>query len=208
MFFDIPDFTDKKCQECGKQATCGFVIIKGKVKKEIYLCKKCAEKKGFEDPFTDLFPGPKSASGIPALLGEVIEDLIKKKGGFLGQKSSLDTTVCPGCGKTLRQIQMGEVRPGCGQCYRTFRKVFVQILEKIHGSTKHVGKRPGQVKLKAKSSVSPEIKPMDFMEEKRKLEAELEKAVQAEEFEKAARLRDKIKEIDLALTKSQIKATG
>jgi protein arginine kinase activator len=73
-------------------------------------------------------------------------------------------------------------RLGCGNCYATFRVQFNDLLRKIHGSTQHRGKvphMPGDV-----------MKPL---REERKLHEELKKAIDEEDFEKAAGLRDRIK---------------
>jgi len=192
------------CQECGKkEAVVRISLIDSQGRrKELILCENCCRKYGIEPPSFAVL--------------EAISKLAHSLGGNMFQKESeqsydqakLDDR-CPSCGTSLREIQTSPMRIGCGDCWRFFKRKLIPIVASCQkGATKHVGKRPGQVKSKAESTVSLEIKPMDLMEEKRKLEAELEKAVQAEEFEKAAELRDKIKDIELALAKSQIKATG
>lgn len=171
------------CERCHKrEATVFRERIIGGIREQVNLCEECAVK---EDPMISviiglekLFSGQHKPTGVP----------LKEPG--------LDDR-CPSCGTSLREIQTGQVRIGCGVCWRFFKKKLIPIVAACQkGATRHVGKRPGKVKPITESTVSPEIKPLDLMEEKRKLVAELEKAVQAEEFEKAALLRDKIKEID------------
>ena len=74
---------------------------------------------------------------------------------------------------------------GCADCYGAFLKELAPSISRIHGRTAHVGKVPkssgGNVKLKNQLS-----------EAKRKLQD----AIQAEEFEEAATLRDQIRELN------------
>ncbi|HVP35737.1 MAG TPA: UvrB/UvrC motif-containing protein, partial [Terriglobales bacterium] len=90
---------------------------------------------------------------------------------------------CPSCGMTLSQFaQRG--RLGCGSCYRTFRVQLKDLLRKIHGSDRHRGKIPNL----------PGIQ-MECLKEERKLQEELKKAIDEENFEMAASIRDKIKNL-------------
>ena len=79
---------------------------------------------------------------------------------------------------------------GCGECYSSFRKYLSPLLKKIHGSTQHLGKSPYKVEAKPKKKV-------DLAE----LRQRLQSAIENEEFEEAARLRDKIRELEKDETK-------
>ena len=76
-------------------------------------------------------------------------------------------------------------RFGCSQCYSTFKNQMNPMLRRIHGKTFHVGKVPkrtgGQLRIK---------------QEINRLKRELQEAVNAEEYERAAVIRDKIKELE------------
>jgi len=76
-------------------------------------------------------------------------------------------------------------RLGCGKCYGTFQKKLAELLKKIHGSDRHVGKTPYK-----------EEKPRKGAEDLERLRGELEELIKKEEFEKAAVLRDRIKELE------------
>ena len=76
---------------------------------------------------------------------------------------------------------MRQGRFGCGQCYQAFRPRLETIMRKIHGSSLHKGKLP--------AGVSNELVPI---KEEERLERELRKAIEGEEFERAADLRDKL----------------
>lgn len=69
-------------------------------------------------------------------------------------------------------------RLGCAECYKTFEEALIPLLRRIHGSAEHVGKSP--LKKIPTASIIEEMR--------RKLKA----AVEREEFEKAAELRDEI----------------
>ena len=91
---------------------------------------------------------------------------------------------CPNCGLTYNDFKkMG--RLGCGECYSSFKKYLGPLLKRIHGSSLHVGKSPLRVGagLKKKIDLSG-------------LRQKLQKAIETEAFEEAARLRDQIKEME------------
>ena len=67
----------------------------------------------------------------------------------------------------------------------SFRKYLLPLLKKIHGSTQHAGKSPCKVAVKPKKKLSLE-----------ELRMRLHWAIDKEEFEEAARLRDKIRELE------------
>jgi protein arginine kinase activator len=74
---------------------------------------------------------------------------------------------------------------GCSQCYETFKEGLIPLLKKIHGSTQHAGSSPKK-KTKKKRKFSGKIQ---------ELKEQLDEAIKKEDFEEAARLRDKIKEL-------------
>ena len=52
------------------------------------------------------------------------------------------TLTCVGCGTTLEQLRR-KGRVGCQTCYTTFSQYLQGLLERMHGSTHHVGRVPG-----------------------------------------------------------------
>lgn len=96
---------------------------------------------------------------------------------------------CPNCGCTLQEInQKGKV--GCSNCYVHYKDVLEPLLNKLHGSTKHVGKRPSEEKEpKVKKKIR---KPKINVKE---LEEKLKEAIKKEDYEEAAKLRDEIKKL-------------
>jgi protein arginine kinase activator len=94
--------------------------------------------------------------------------------------------VCPGCSMSFDEFTR-QGRFGCGECYKAFRSRLEPIMRKIHGASLHRGRVPVPV-----SAESDDILPMPVKEEQR-LEEELRKAINSEEFERAAEIRDKLK---------------
>jgi protein arginine kinase activator len=160
------------CQECKKrEATVHLTQIVNNEKMVLSLCKSCAAKKGFHSPLDN----------VPFPLSEILSGLIQQD--FQQKKEPVPDLTCPRCGLTFESfIRQG--RFGCGECYRAFRTRLEPIMRKIHGSSLHKGKLP--------SSDSDETLPI---KEEERLETELKKAVEAEDFERAADLRDKLKAI-------------
>lgn len=137
---------------------------------ELHLCEECARTKSMdmEQQFglADLLAGL-SDLGKTQVEGK---EIIKVK--------------CPNCGITYEDFRkMG--RLGCSECYNSFRKYLMPLLKRIHGSSRHYGKMPLGI-----------IKPAQVKSEITELKAKLEKAIQDEEFEEAARIRDVLKELE------------
>lgn len=157
------------CQDCNKkESSVHFKQVINNQTLDLHLCRECAEKRGFHSPF----------EGIPFPLAELLSGMREK---FSKKESLKDNGVrCPGCGMALSDFaKIG--RLGCGQCYATFRPQLLEMIEKIHGTTKHKGKTP-----------STSVEGMEPLKEERRLQEELQKAIDKEDFEKAAEIRDRI----------------
>jgi protein arginine kinase activator len=127
------------------------------------LCEECAKKKGVT--IQTPFTIADLLSGL-ADLGLRAEEDLKK--------------TCPGCG--LSYIDFRKTgRLGCDNCYTAFEKSLQGLLETIHRSATHVGKVPSHTRVE-----------VDDLAMLKSLEAQLCAAVEKEEFEKAATIRDKL----------------
>jgi protein arginine kinase activator len=91
--------------------------------------------------------------------------------------------ICPACGYTLADFEQTGIF-GCDVCYSTFHEDISALLRRIHGSSQHIGSRP-----KSKRVILPES-------DLHKLREELASAIQNEQFETAAKLRDMIRDIE------------
>lgn len=145
-------------------------IINGE-KKELHLCQECSAKMEMPISFNDFFQG-----FIDSIFSSYIENRSDS-----GQAPGVR---CPACNMSYAEFKKAG-RFGCGSCYTSFKKEMDALFKSIQGSNKHNGKFPhkfGQELLN-----------------KRKLEnlrGLLLKAVENEEYEEAASLRDQIKEME------------
>jgi len=87
---------------------------------------------------------------------------------------------CPECGTSLGTVRRSG-RVGCPRCYQTFREHLDPLLERVHGAVSHLGRRPEAGDQRT-----------DTRRRLRRLQADLGRAVDQEDFEAAARLRDQI----------------
>src|SRR5271157_5862600 len=129
-------------------------------------------------------PGPtRRVAGTPSI-GEVAKKLIVNPPGSLREPSAADKQVCPVC-----QIKFPEFRNsgrlGCPYDYEVFRDELMPLLESIHGETRHSGKVPKRAPRNTQQQTTLI-----------QLRNELKRAVAAEDYETAARLRDKIRSIE------------
>ncbi len=91
---------------------------------------------------------------------------------------------CPLCGATAFDIQKTG-KAGCAQCYETFSDILDPYIRRIHGNVVHQGRIPG--------GGTPEHK---AAAEVTRLRQQLDSAVKAEDYLKAAELRDRIRELE------------
>jgi protein arginine kinase activator len=165
------------CQDCKKrEAQVHLTQIVNNEKMSLALCKECAAARGFHSPLDNVpFPLAEILSGLTTALPST--------GSLQIETASLK---CPNCGLTFTEFtSIG--RFGCGGCYKAFRTRLEGIMRKVHGASLHRGTIPGLV-----DKTDSKNLPMPIKEEER-LEAELKKAIDSEEFERAAEIRDKLK---------------
>ena len=162
------------CEKCLKrQATVHMHQIINGQKTEMHLCQECAGQ-----------------SDSPLSFEQFLQGLMSVFGSISENVSPLKTETkyrCPVCGLSYEDFkQTGRV--GCAECYQTFRREMDPILKNIHGSNRHDGKYPH----KAGAGLLNRRK-ID------KLRLELSKAIEEEQYENAARLRDQIRALEAGL---------
>ncbi len=91
--------------------------------------------------------------------------------------------VCGVCGMTLTDLRRTKLI-GCAACYGTFSDLLTKLLEKYHGSSAHKGHPPVFTTGNGLPARAPEVD----------LHEELKAAVKNEDFERAAELRDRIRD--------------
>ncbi|MBU1091210.1 MAG: UvrB/UvrC motif-containing protein [Candidatus Omnitrophica bacterium] len=161
------------CNICAKNpATVHLTEIIDNQMNELHLCEECARQKSaqMEQKF-----------GLSDLLAGMVDfDKVAKEAESIVPK-------CPNCGLTYTDFKkIG--RLGCGECYGAFKKYLAPLLKRIHGSSQHIGKAPA---VKATGRAFKKKQP-DLQE----LRNKLQKAIETEAFEEAAKIRDQIKELE------------
>ncbi len=159
------------CEKCHKNTATTHIrsVINGVVI-EKNLCGYCAAMSGYSKFVNNGF-----ASMLTSLFGDELAT------------GAIKEIRCECCNTSFTDIaESGKM--GCSQCYKTFENKLVPYLKRVHGTTEHIGKRPVGVK--------GELVAVAQTENVDTLRAALLDAIKAEEFEKAAELRDKIKEME------------
>ena len=168
------DSTETRCDACGEPgAVVHLTQVVNNETTSSHLCEKCAAEKGIQT-------GPQP-SNLP--LADFLAKMGEEEEG--GRDPLLDEQTCPFCNLSTRDFR--EVgRLGCPQCYPTFEGYLRGLLRKIHGGTQHVGK----VYLPPDPSVSEKAQQLEGLRRK------LARAIEAEDFERAAELRDQIRTLE------------
>ena len=166
------------CEHCkAKNASVHYNYSVNGVKTDLHLCVDCAEKyvfnsnnSGFEN---GLFSG---------LFGDFFgSNASFPKGSLAGYGAKVKDEVCPSCGMTRSELHKSG-RFGCGECYNTFSQDVKAMLTKLHVSTEYLGKIPEGIS--ESLSISRKIE---------KLQRDMQSAVERQDYEEAARIRDAIK---------------
>ena len=164
-----------KCQKCGANNANTHIktIINGEFK-EYDLCSECAHKMGNTNVFADM------ENDFSNLLGSFFTNVLPAR---------TQATRCEFCGSTYPEIaKTGQV--GCANCYTLFADQLYPSIRRMHGNTTHCGKNSGKtVKAAKPAEMTKEEKIKD-------LQAQLDAAVKEQNFERAAELRDQIKEME------------
>jgi protein arginine kinase activator len=157
-----------KCQKCTKAATLHITeVVSENQFEELHLCEECAQKYLYE-------PQGHKQSGKPG--GTAFAE---------GEDADLPNRQCPECGIKFVEFR-NSGRLGCPHDYEAFREELLPLLENIHGDPpKHVGKTPRRL---------PQTK--QTQSELVQLRKQLLQAVNKEDYEAAAGLRDRIRQLE------------
>jgi len=164
-----------KCQKCAKPATFHItdIVEKGQ-HREYHFCDEHARQ--------HLAPVEDSPESPP--ISELAKKLIVGSPGVMREPSAGDKQVFPVCQLTFLEFRKSG-RLGCPYDYEGFRDELMPLLESIHGETRHSGKVPKRAPRNTQQQTTLI-----------QLRNELKRAVVAEDYETAARLRDKIRLIE------------
>ena len=158
------------CKE--KNATVHLTQITGEKMQKVDLCEECAKTKGVNDQT--------GFSLADLLLGLGASQELEQSPGGAEAK-------CPQCGFTHADFKKSG-RLGCSECYVTFSDGLGGLLKTMHKGTRHVGKVPESLRTRR-----------DLSNQLTALQKKLNKAIETEDFEQAALLRDQIKQLNSRL---------
>jgi protein arginine kinase activator len=163
------------CDRCGNaEAAIHFTQIQNNETTTRHLCESCAAALGLD-------PGAGTAGPATAPLADFLGQLGKAIAG----ESTWTAGACPGCGLTLADFKRTG-RLGCARCWSAFEPSLKGLLRKLHGGTQHVGK----------VYLPPDPTEMDRTARAVSLRRSLQRAVDEEDFERAAALRDQIRRLE------------
>jgi protein arginine kinase activator len=153
-----------KCQLCGERAVIHITEVEPTGEfKQIHFCYRHAQEYLKENE-----------AGAPT-----VEGLASSEAG--GAAADVGPALqCPVCGVTIEEFrQVG--RLGCPHDYEVFRDELRPLLESVHGALRHLGKVPRRLPADTRRQT-----------ELIKLRQEMQQAIAVEDYERAAKLRDRI----------------
>lgn len=156
------------CQQCKKQTATVHLtdLVKGD-KRERHLCEDCAAKEGI-------------AVKQHVSINDVLNSFLMSSSGV----QELAKIRCPSCGMSFVEFRSQGLL-GCPDDYDVFGEAIQNVIERAQdGKTHHVGKGPGQ-----------KLEPTSVEHERQRITRELREAVEREDYELAARLRDRLGEL-------------
>jgi protein arginine kinase activator len=163
----------KICSICKEKPATVFLskISSDNKKQDFNLCDVCAKAKGVD---TD-----------PAAFLVADADIMLGLGAAQEIEQAVGTDLkCPRCGFSQADFKKSG-RLGCPDCYKTFSEGLSGLLKTMHKGTRHTGKAPEVLRLSRENS-----------DRLKTLQKKLNKAIESENFEEAAQLRDEIKQLD------------
>ena len=159
------------CDNCHQRdAVVNLTTIENNAVRQLHLCEQCAAERGVE---TTVAP---TKHPLGDFLQAVQNQLVVAQG---------DATRCTFCSMTYRDFKSSG-RLGCAHCYGAFERSLRELLRRVHGNSRHAGRRyeaPRPETLERDSTLG-------------ELRDRLRRAIEAEQFELAADLRDRIRVLE------------
>jgi protein arginine kinase activator len=161
------------CDQCReREAVIHLTQIVNEQVTTLHLCEKCAAEKGVESP----------GSAVKTPLGTFLAAM--GKGAEQQSPAARTGETCARCGATFQDFRESG-RLGCPDCYRAFETPLRDLLRRLHGSTHHIGERYAE----REPTVAATEQTADLREQ-------LRLAVETENFELAAELRDRLRVVE------------
>lgn len=168
-----------KCDNCNRPATVHLTEISHGKQIEKHLCEQCAAQSEGT-----------GAGKMHTPLNELLTNFVMAHSGLQKEMG----VTCEQCGVTWAEFRQHGLF-GCEHDYEVFEKDLTPLLQRAHeGGTHHVGKSPIRGASGAPAAAKPARKTVDVA----RLRKELARAVELEDYERAAQLRDQIRQAEEA----------
>ena len=164
------------CESCGERdAVVQLTQIVNNEVKTLRLCERCAAEKGVQTT-----EAPKNP-----LLNELLQSVHSHMPAAAVSGAQADATRCTFCSMSYRDFRASG-RLGCAHCYGAFERSLRELLRRVHGNSRHVGRR----------SEPPRPETMERATTLGELRERLRRAIEQEQFELAADIRDRIRVLE------------
>jgi protein arginine kinase activator len=171
------------CEKCKKNEATAYIKtnVNGDVH-EYHLCPECAAEMQNSGAFGSMFNFDSMFNPMSGF--DLVSSLLSSPFGGFGSMPSISSGKrCSCCGSDFSSIAKTG-KAGCPKCYTEFRAKLAPTIRKIHGNTVHCGKH-SKVTVEQSNESQVEL-----------LKKQLTEAVNSENYELAAELRDKIKAME------------
>lgn len=159
------------CDSCHERdAIVNLTTIENNVVRQLHLCEQCAAERGVETSVAT----PKHP------LGEFLQAVQQQS-----MPASAEAGKCSFCGQTMKDFRETG-RMGCARCYTTFELSMRELLRRVHGAPRHIGR----------TYRAPREEVFEQAGALGELREKLRRAIEQEQFETAAELRDRIRVLE------------
>lgn len=174
------------CQKCNhNEANVRYTQIINGEKNEVFLCEECSKKLGIDNIKLNL------PIDFSSFFGDLLNEYDNNLMPLMKKPNELK---CDKCNMTYNEfIETGKF--GCDNCYDAFSQRIDLILKRLHGSNRYNGREANFNEEAEEINVEKKV---DSKQEKiEELRKTLKQLVQEEKYEDAAKIRDKIKELEV-----------
>lgn len=180
-----------KCDNCGKNnANVRYYRNINGVEKQMNLCEVCSKKLGITNEMNFNMP-----IDLSSFWGGFFDDF--ETPSLLNLVSGGTELRCKGCNNTFEDI-LNTGKFGCPECYETFENEIDELLNRMHGRNRHVGRLGTGEKARVDNTKNIEEKEKTNTENNKinELKAKLKYLIKEENYEEAAKVRDEIKKLE------------
>jgi protein arginine kinase activator len=180
------------CEKCKKnEAKINLITVVNGKKHEIWLCENCVKDISSIPFFSSV--GQNVNFPFQGMLTEMLSNIDSNKVDIDNNK--IKEIICTNCGLTYDEFKKTG-RLGCSDCYEEFKVVLEPRIKSLQVGAKHIGKIPN---MKGEELIR--------RRKLKNLKEEMQQLIVAEEYERAAVVRDEIKMLELYILESNIKET-